>query len=123
MSFLCPCPYFYSNFTLLTLTLTPATINHHNHFDSRSLFSFLSFQSRLTLHPTSKSLQALRGALSLIAEFPVTRTNKENDRNHSGLADGTALPEDRLPRYFAKHGHADADPKSIKKQGGGKGNW
>jgi len=53
----------------------------------------------------------------------MTRTNKGNDRNHSALADGTALPEDRLPRYFAKHGHADADPKSVKKQGGGKGNW
>jgi len=53
----------------------------------------------------------------------MTRTNKGNDRNHSALADGTAVPEDRLPRYFAKHGHVDADPKSVKKQGGGKGNW
>jgi len=53
----------------------------------------------------------------------MTRTNKGNDRNHSAIADGTALPEERLPRYFAKHGHADADPKSVKKQGGGKGNW
>jgi hypothetical protein len=53
----------------------------------------------------------------------VTRTNKGNDRNHSAIADGTALPEERLPRYFAKHGHVDADPKGVKKQGGGKGNW
>jgi hypothetical protein len=53
----------------------------------------------------------------------VTRTNKGNDRNHSAIADGTALPEERLPRYFAKHGHVDADPKAVKKQGGGKGNW
>lgn len=53
----------------------------------------------------------------------MTRTNKGNDRNHSALADGTAVAEDRLPRYFAKHGHVDADPKSVKKQGGGKGNW
>jgi len=53
----------------------------------------------------------------------MTRTNKGNDRNHSGIADGTALPEERLPRYFAKSGHVDADPKSVKKQGGGKGNW
>ena len=53
----------------------------------------------------------------------VTRTIKNNDRNHAGLADGTALPEDRLPRYFAKTGHVDADPKGVKKQGGGKGNW
>jgi len=53
----------------------------------------------------------------------MTRTNKGNDRNHSAIADGTALPEERLPRYFAKSGHVDADPKGIKKQGGGKGNW
>ena len=53
----------------------------------------------------------------------VTRTNKGNDRNHSGLADGTASPEDHLPRYFAKSGHVDVDPKSVKKHGGGKGNW
>jgi len=53
----------------------------------------------------------------------MTRTQKNNDRNHAGLADGTALPEDRLPRYFAKSGHVDADPKSIKKQGAGRGNW
>jgi len=53
----------------------------------------------------------------------MTRTNKENDRNHAGLADGTALPEDHLPRYFGKAGHVDADPTGIKKQGGGRGNW
>lgn len=53
----------------------------------------------------------------------VTRTVKLNDRNHAGLADGTAVREDHLPRYFAKSGHVDADPKSIKKAGSGKGNW
>ncbi|KAK5073977.1 hypothetical protein LTS08_001927 [Lithohypha guttulata] len=53
----------------------------------------------------------------------MTRTVKNNDRNHAGLADGTAVPEDRLPRYFAKSGHVDADPKGIKKQGAGRGNW
>jgi len=53
----------------------------------------------------------------------MTRTNKTNDRNHSGLADGTATADDHLPRYFAKSGHIDADPKGVKKQGGGKGNW
>jgi hypothetical protein len=53
----------------------------------------------------------------------VTRTEKHNDRNHSGLADGTASPEDHLPRYFAKSGHIDMDPKKVKKEGGGKGNW
>ncbi|KAL2408233.1 hypothetical protein ABEF95_003108 [Exophiala dermatitidis] len=53
----------------------------------------------------------------------LTRTSKGNDRNHSALADGTATAEDRVPRFFAKHGHADADPTSVKKQGHGKGNW
>ncbi|KIV88816.1 hypothetical protein, variant 2 [Exophiala mesophila] len=33
------------------------------------------------------------------------------------------MPEERLPRYFAKSGHVDVDPKSVKKQGGGRGNW
>jgi hypothetical protein len=56
--------------------------------------------------------------------FPaVTRSHKYNDRDHAGLADGTASNEEHLPRYFAKHGHVDADPKKVKKEGGGKGNW
>ncbi|KAL2362970.1 hypothetical protein RJZ56_004113 [Blastomyces dermatitidis] len=53
----------------------------------------------------------------------VTRSHKLNDRDHAGIADGTAAPEAHLPRYFAKHGHIDADPKKTKKDGGGKGNW
>ena len=55
--------------------------------------------------------------------IPVTRTEKHNDRNHSGLADGTATSEDHLPRYFAKSGHVGEDPKKVKKEGAGKGNW
>jgi len=53
----------------------------------------------------------------------MTRSHKFNDRNHAALADGTALPEDHVPKYFAKHGFADADPKKTKKNGGGKANW
>lgn len=53
----------------------------------------------------------------------MTRSFKANDRDHKGLADGTAAPIEHLPRFFAKHGHPDADPKKIKKDGGGKGNW
>jgi hypothetical protein len=53
----------------------------------------------------------------------VTRSHKYNDRDHTGLADGTASPEEHLPRYFAKSGPVDADPKKTKKNGGGKGNW
>ncbi len=53
----------------------------------------------------------------------VTRTYKNNDRDHVGLAAGTAAAEEHLPRYFAKSGYAGEDPKTTKKQGSGKGNW
>ena len=53
----------------------------------------------------------------------MTRSYKANDRDHKGLAEGTAAPIEHLPRFFAKSGHADVDPKKIKKDGGGKGNW
>ncbi|KAL8941054.1 MAG: hypothetical protein Q9216_002462 [Gyalolechia sp. 2 TL-2023] len=59
----------------------------------------------------------------MLVETVVTRSHKQNDRDHVALADGTSIPEDHLPRYFAKSGHADADPKKVKKEGGGKGNW
>jgi len=51
------------------------------------------------------------------------KTNKFNDRDHAGLADGTAAATEHLPRYFAKAGHVDADPKKTKKNGAGKGGW
>ncbi|KAF2127080.1 hypothetical protein P153DRAFT_344365 [Dothidotthia symphoricarpi CBS 119687] len=53
----------------------------------------------------------------------MTRSHKFTDRDHAGIADGTAERESKLPRYFAKTGHADADPQKTKKDGGGKGNW
>ena len=53
----------------------------------------------------------------------VTRSHKANERDHVGLANGTADPDQHLPRYFGKSGHVDSDPKGIKKSGGGKGNW
>ncbi|KAM4066081.1 F1F0-ATP synthase regulatory factor [Hirsutella rhossiliensis] len=55
--------------------------------------------------------------------YILTRSHKANDRDHRGLADGTAAPTEHLPRFFAKAGHLDADPKKIKKDGAGKGNW
>jgi len=51
------------------------------------------------------------------------KSHKYNDRDHAGLADGSALPEEHLPRYFAKSGHVDSDPKKTKKNGAGKGGW
>lgn len=53
----------------------------------------------------------------------MTRSHKWTDRDHAGIADGTAERESKLPRYFAKQGHADADPTKTKKDGSGKGNW
>jgi len=53
----------------------------------------------------------------------MTRSHKANDRDHKGIAEGTALPVENLPKFFAKNGYADVDPKKIKKDGGGKGNW
>jgi hypothetical protein len=76
----------------------------------------------------------------------VTRSHKYNDRDHTGgmsyslssmlrlimvepPADCTVHVEsvdegiNNIPKYFAKHGFADTDPKKIKKNGGGKGNW
>lgn len=53
----------------------------------------------------------------------VTRTHKGNDKDHAGLAAGTAVRQEHLPRYFAKTGHVNMDPKKTKKNGAGKGNW
>ncbi|KAI9751563.1 MAG: hypothetical protein M4579_006018 [Chaenotheca gracillima] len=70
-------------------------------------------------HPSLLLLQSQQQQQQL----HLTRSHKVNDRDHSGLADGSAAPEEHLPRYFAKSGHVDADPKKTKKDGGGKGNW
>lgn len=51
----------------------------------------------------------------------VTRSHKYGERDHSG--EGLDDPDSQLPRYFAKSGPVDADPKKTKKDGGGKGNW
>lgn len=55
--------------------------------------------------------------------WTVGKSHKYNDRDHAGLADGTAAAAEHLPRYFAKSGHVDADPKKTKKNGAGKGGW
>ncbi|KAF3809171.1 hypothetical protein GCG54_00011367, partial [Colletotrichum gloeosporioides] len=61
--------------------------------------------------------------LRLTPSPAVTRSHKYNDRDHAALADGTASPQEHLPRYFAKHGHEGVDPKKVKKNGGGRSNW
>jgi hypothetical protein len=49
----------------------------------------------------------------------VTRTHKYNDRDHTGEPDH----HNDVPKFFAKSGFVDVDPKKTKKDGGGKGNW
>ena len=53
----------------------------------------------------------------------MTRSHKFNDKDHAGIAEGTALPHEPIPKFFAKHGFEGVDPKKTKKNGGGKGNW
>jgi hypothetical protein len=53
----------------------------------------------------------------------MARSRKQNDRDHAALAAGTSTANDHLPRFFGKHGHADANPKKAKKDGAGKGGW
>lgn len=52
----------------------------------------------------------------------MTRSHKFNDRAHGPLAESYG-PEDHMPKFFAKNGFADTDPKKTKKNGCGKGNW
>jgi len=55
----------------------------------------------------------------LADDSTVTRSHKYTDRDYSN--DGEK-PE-HVPKYFAKAGFVDVDPKKVKKEGGGKGNW
>jgi len=50
----------------------------------------------------------------------MTRSHKYTDRDYSNP---DIEPAEHLPKYFAKSGYADTDPKKVKKEGGGKGNW
>jgi hypothetical protein len=53
----------------------------------------------------------------------MTRSHKYGDKDHAGIAEGTVLPQDHIPKFFGKNGWADTDPKKTKKNGGGKANW
>jgi len=53
----------------------------------------------------------------------MTRSHKFGDKDHAGIAEGTVLPQEHIPKFFAKNGFADADPKKTKKNGGGRANW
>ncbi|KAI1167612.1 hypothetical protein F5B18DRAFT_647396 [Nemania serpens] len=64
-------------------------------------------------------------AIPHIASFvgALTRSHKFNDKDHAGLAEGTVLPHENFPKFFAKNGFEGVDPKKTKKNGAGKGNW
>lgn len=53
----------------------------------------------------------------------VTRSHKANEKDHAGIAEGIAVPQENLPKFFALNGFAGVDPKKTKKNGGGRGNW
>ncbi|KAI5855568.1 hypothetical protein GGS23DRAFT_601330 [Durotheca rogersii] len=53
----------------------------------------------------------------------LTRSHKYNDKDHASIADGTILPHENLPKFFAKNGFDGVDPKKTKKNGGGRANW
>jgi hypothetical protein len=83
-------------------------------------------------HPRMSHLQRAQIGLYLLYQqangvtntnIAVTRSHKTTDRDHAGLANGTAVPEDNLPKYFGKAGYAGESPSKTKKQGGGKSNW
>ncbi|KAI0164465.1 hypothetical protein GGR52DRAFT_575818 [Hypoxylon sp. FL1284] len=46
-----------------------------------------------------------------------------NDKDHAGIAEGTAIPHENMPKFFGKNGFEGVDPKKTKKNGGGKANW
>ncbi|KAI1116340.1 hypothetical protein F5Y14DRAFT_449206 [Nemania sp. NC0429] len=52
-----------------------------------------------------------------------SRETQFNDKDHAGLAEGTVLPHENTPKFFAKNGFEGVDPKKTKKNGAGKGNW
>ncbi|KAG9237540.1 hypothetical protein BJ875DRAFT_453424 [Amylocarpus encephaloides] len=96
---------------LLEHSSTTTSISSHNIPLPSRRFPYILSTTLLHNHPY------------IILFFNMGKTHKMNDRDHAGLADGTASPTEHLPRYFAKSGHVDVDPKKAKKNGAGKGGW
>merc|ERR1712070_1098261 len=76
-----------------------------------------------THQTTSVASPCLHNSTTTTSTTTMTRTHKGNDRDHVGLANGTAVPEEHLPRYFGKAGFAGTNPAETKKKGSGKDNW
>ncbi|KAK3942285.1 hypothetical protein QBC46DRAFT_447950 [Diplogelasinospora grovesii] len=80
-------------------------------------------QTTTSNHIFSTLINSTNSTLTYQSQFiKMTRSHKYNDKDHHAIAEG--LPqEEHIPKFFAKHGFPDADPKKTKKNGGGKGNW
>jgi hypothetical protein len=50
----------------------------------------------------------------------MTRTRKDAPHKNS---DAELTLNEHVPKYFGKASFVDQDPKKVKKNGGGKGNW
>lgn len=83
------------------------------------LYTNLSFSSLLIPYPRVRHIPKIDIIITYLAT--VTRSHKLNDRDHP--AEDMMGSRDHIPRYFAKSGPTDADPRKTKKDGGGKGNW
>ncbi|TVY56531.1 hypothetical protein LCER1_G001802 [Lachnellula cervina] len=83
----------------------------------------VQFEPKVTRAPPRLSIKSTSHVSLITLPLTVGKSYKYNDRDHAGLADGTAAASEHLPRYFAKSGHVDVDPKKTKKNGAGKGGW
>jgi hypothetical protein len=89
----------------------------------RRIVTLPSRQVIASIDPTDHSVSNEFSNADHSLLYSVTRTRRVGDRDHVGLANGTAAPEEHLPRFFGKANYTDTAPSVSKKQGGGKGNW
>ncbi|KAK0313485.1 hypothetical protein LTR01_001741 [Friedmanniomyces endolithicus] len=106
--------------------LTEARVTEEQHL-VLSIPLFFFFVLDIGADPVSSSIDVLPRYTTIhphqALNQTMTRTHKVSDRDHVGLANSTAAPEEHLPRYFGKAGISGNDPAQTKKQGSGKGNW
>jgi hypothetical protein len=116
-----PCNTSIANTTQPSNTITPTTVSFNPSL-APNVITHHKLRSENPKNINHTSL-ATQWASHTNPKPTVTRSHKLTDRNHAGLANGTAAPEDHLPKYFGKAGYAGESPSNTKKQGGGKGNW
>ncbi|KAB8606229.1 hypothetical protein FH972_025859 [Carpinus fangiana] len=69
---------------------------------------------------TNHEVSSPRADATQTFRFDILRTHKYNERDHHHPG---SVPEEHLPKFFAKSGYVDVAPGKTKKDGGGKGNW